>query len=92
MAAEVTTYIYQGCAYGQFENNRGQMVDFFNIYVTSEFPQYNMKNYHAEGYKAEKFSCLNGDVLRLGELVQGDYIRLYFDQKSRVCLIVDANE
>ena len=90
--AEVQTYVYQGYAYGQFENNKGQKIDFFNLYVTSRFPLYDMPNYHAEGYKAEKVPAVSLEVLRIGELEPGDLIRLYFDAKGKVAVIADADE
>ena len=75
--AEEQIYIYQGYAYGTFENAQHKQVPFYNLYVTSQIPPYEMDNYHAEGFKAEKFKVANLDALRIGELVQGDYITLF---------------
>ena len=77
-------YIFVGWAAGQFENDKGVMQPYANMYVISPVSDYVSDDYKAEGYKAEKLKCVSPEVWK--DLEPGEKVQLFFDSKKRVAL------
>lgn len=89
VSSEYPGYVYVGNAYGNFEDQRGQMQPYAHIFVVSPVSSYESNDYHASGFKAEKVKCLNRDVWK--NLKIGDRVKLFFDDKKRVVMAVADN-
>lgn len=78
-------YIILGWAKGTFETEEKEKRAYVNLYVYSPVSTYTSDEYQAEGFKAEKKSCVSDQVLE--NITVGEEVDLYFDDKKRVCLI-----
>ncbi len=78
-------YTYMGEAHGNFKQN-GQKRPYHNLYVVSRCSSFKSDDYEGTGWKAEKKSCINADVLAQG-FVPGDKIKLFFDDRKRVTMV-----
>ena len=77
-------YVFLGWAEGRFENDRGEMQPYYNMYVLSPVSSYVSEDYRASGMKAEKKKCVSSEVWQ--DLEPGDRIKLFFDDKKRVVM------
>lgn len=84
--SEYQGYIYVGEAHGRFTTEDGELKEYNNIYVLSPASDYKTDDYSASGLKAEKKSCV-GNVLP-SDVQVGDRIRLFFDDRKRVQMIM----
>lgn len=82
-------YVFVGWAAGQFENDKGEMQSYANMYVLSPVSSYQSEDYQAFGYKAEKKKCLSPDVWK--DLDPGCKVRLFFDDKGKVVMVALDN-
>ncbi len=76
-----TGYIYVGNAYGKFDAQDGSKRDFFNMFVLSPASDFQSADFHAGGFKCEKFKCASADVWK--DLQVGDHVQVFFDAKGR---------
>lgn len=81
-------YILLGWARGTFETETKEKRAYVNIYVYSPVSTYTSEDYQAEGFKAEKKSCVSDQVLE--NLTVGEEVDLYFDSKGRVTMIAST--
>ena len=81
-------YIFVGCAEGRFEiqdgPDRGKKREFASMYVISPVSDFTSDDFHAKGFKAEKFSCISPDVWK--DLTPGEMCTLYFNDRKTVAL------
>lgn len=84
MDTEYQGYVFVGWAAGRFENDRGEMQPYFNMYVISPVSTYESDDYQASGMKAEKKKCVSAEVWK--DLTPGDRVKLFFDDKKRVVM------
>lgn len=88
--SEYQGYIYVGEAHGRFTTEQGELRDYNNIYVISPVSDFASEDYAASGFKAEKKSCV-GNVLPDG-IEPGDKIKLFFDDRKRVQMVMKEEE
>lgn len=89
VSSEYYGYVYVGNAYGNFEDQRGNMQPFAHIFVVSPVSSYESDDYHASGFKAEKLKCVDRAVWK--DIKIGDRVKLFFDDKKRVVMAVSDN-
>lgn len=89
VSCDYSGYVYVGNAYGRFEDQRGAMQPYAHIFVLSPVSSYESDDYHATGFKAEKFKCAGPDVWK--DIKIGDRVKLFFDDKKRVVMAVADN-
>lgn len=79
-------HVYVGHAQGNFENDKGEKVPYYNIYVVSPVSTFQSEDYQAHGFKAEKMKCASADVWK--DLDPGTRVKLFYDDKRRVVMAV----
>ena len=77
-------YVFLGWAQGRFEDDKGELRPYYNMYVLSPVISYVSDDYEASGMKAEKKKCVSTDVWQ--GLVPGNRVKLFFDDKKRVVM------
>ena len=94
-------YVFCGAAQGRFEidvpddpqmpdgKTHKEMRDYFNIYCVTPVSDFRSADYSAFGFKAEKFKCISADAWSNVQI--GDRVRLLFDDKKRVALVINEN-
>lgn len=82
--SEYKGYVFLGWAAGRFENDKGEMTPYYNMYVLSPVSTYESEDYQAFGYKAEKKKCISPDIWK--DLEPGNRVKLFFDDKKRVVM------
>lgn len=92
-ANDMKRYIFVGCAQGRFDakdRQTGQNFkkDYFNAYLISPVSDYKSDDYEAQGFKAEKFSCLNVDVWK--DLLPGEEVNVFFGEKQVIALMTST--
>ena len=86
---EYRGYVFMGWAAGLREPMPGEgsdLVPYYNVYVVSPVSSFRSEQYEAFGYKAEKFKCTDAGVWK--DLCPGDRVKLFFDDKKKVQMIV----
>lgn len=79
-------YVFMGWAHGNMVNEKtGEKRPYCNMFVLHPVSTYRSDDYEAFGFKAEKKRCLSADVWK--DLVPGDRVRLFFDDKNRVAMV-----
>lgn len=81
-------YVFLGWAFGRFTTEQGEVKDYANIYTLSPVSDFVSDDYQASGFKAEKHKCESVNVWKDLNLVPGDRVRLLFDDKKRVVMIL----
>ena len=77
-----------GVGYGRFQADNGKMLDYCNVFVLEDFAGQENDDYHFQGKKAVKYSCISPDVF--AEIPMGTKVMCFFDSKRRVTYMVDA--
>lgn len=86
-------YIFVGKADGQFTvedgEHKGEVREYANMFVLERIT-YSSDDYHGRGFKAEKLRCISADVYT--DLEVGEIVKLYFDGKRNVALVVSTGD
>ncbi len=77
--------VFVGCSYGRFKNGNGEIIDYCHIHVLEPFTGNQSSDYHFDGMKASKYSCVSSDVFK--DIPLNSKIRCFFDSKRRVSFI-----
>lgn len=82
--------VYVGYGYGRFKNDRGEMMDYCNVFVLEDFTGNENSDYHYGGQKAVKYRCLRPELFK--DLEFGQKVRCFFDGKGRISYMEPAGE
>ena len=74
-------YVFLGWAQGRFEDDKGELRPYYNMYVLSPVSSYVSDDYEASGMKAEKKKCVSTDVWQ--GLVPGNRVKLFLCEEER---------
>lgn len=78
--------IFVGYGYGRFQTDRGDMMDYCNVFVLEPFKGAETDDYHFNGQKAMKYSCVSPKVFE--GIKPGTTVQCYFDSSKKVSYMV----
>lgn len=87
-------FIFVGSAEGQFEiqdgPNKGKKQAYCNLWAIYPVSDFESPDYHAVGFRAEKFKCTDPSVFK--NLTPGELCKLYFNDKKVVVLAASEGQ
>ena len=81
--------ILVGYGYGNFQNDRGEMQPYCNVFMLEEFNGTENADYRFGGQKAVKYKCVSPDVWKGIEF--GTRVRCFFDSKNKISYMVPVD-
>lgn len=78
--------MFVGFGYGKFQNDRGEMQDYCNVFVLEGFNGAENADYHFGGQKAVKYGCVSPKVWE--GIQPGTKVQCYFDSRKKVSYMV----
>jgi len=82
--------IFVGFSYGRFQNDRGEMQNYCNVFMLEAFNGSESADYHFGGQKAVKYGCTSPDVWK--GVAFGTKVRCFFDSKKKISYMVPADK
>ena len=73
---------FVGYGYGKFENDKGQMQPYCNVFMLENFNGIENADYRFGGQKAVKYRCVSPDVWK--DIDIGTRVMCSFDSRQRV--------
>lgn len=81
---------FVGYGYGKFQNDRGEMQPYCNVFVLENFNGTENADYHFSGQKAAKYKCVSPDVWK--DIKVGTRVRCFFDSRNRISYMVPVEK
>ncbi len=81
---------FVGYGYGKFQNDRGEMQPYCNVFVLENFNGTENADYHFSGQKAAKYKCVSLDVWK--DIKVGTRVRCFFDSRNRISYMVPVDK
>lgn len=81
---------FVGYGYGKFQNDRGEMQPYCNVFVLENFNGTENADYHFSGQKAAKYKCASPDVWK--DIKVGTRVRCFFDSRNRISYMVPVEK
>lgn len=81
---------FVGYGYGKFQNERGEMQPYCNVFVLENFNGTENADYHFSGQKAAKYKCVSPDVWK--DIKVGTRVRCFFDSRNRISYMVPVDK
>ena len=81
---------FVGYGYGKFQNDRGEMQPYCNVFVLENFNGTESADYHFSGQKAAKYKCVSPDVWK--DIKVGTRVRCFFDSRNRISYMVPVDK
>ena len=81
---------FVGYGYGKFQNDRGEMQPYCNVFVLENFYGTENADYHFSGQKAAKYKCVSPDVWK--DIKVGTRVRCFFDSRNRISYMVPVDK
>lgn len=82
--------IFVGYGYGNFENTKGQMQPYCNVFMLEDFSGTENANRRFAGQKAAKYRCLSPDVWK--DIDIGTRVTCFFDNYQRVIYMAPVDK
>ena len=81
---------FVGYGYGKFQNDRGEMQPYCNVFVLENFNGTENADYHFSGQKAAKYKSVSPDVWK--DIKVGTRVRCFFDSRNRISYMVPVDK
>ena len=81
---------FVGYGYGKFQNDRGEMQPYCNVFVLENFNGTENADYHFSGQKAAKYKCVSPDVWK--DIKVGTRVRCFFDSRNWISYMVPVEK
>ena len=81
---------FVGYGYGKFQNDRGEMQPYCNVFVLENFNGTENADYHFSGQKAAKYKCVSPDVWK--DIKVGTRVGCFFDSRNRISYMVPVDK
>ena len=81
--------IFVGYGFGRFQNEKGRMQEYCNVFVNEPFTREDDFDHRSGGMRSAKYKCINSDAFK--DIPTGSTVHCYFDSYGRICDMVIAD-